>query len=70
MQAEKKIQTHKSAEADMEAESGTAFLPDRLMNPGKYEPMLPTTEEHTAAENKLLKLFFSDYWGEPERAPH
>ena len=57
MQAEKKIQTHKSAEADMEAESGTGFLPDRLMNPGKYEPMLPTTEEHTAGENKLLKFF-------------
>ena len=34
----------------MEAESDTGFLPDRLINPGEYEPVLPTTEEHTAAE--------------------
>ena len=38
------------AEANMEAESDTGSLPDRLINPGEYEPMLPTTEEHTAAE--------------------
>ena len=37
-------------EADMEAESDTSSLPDRLINPGEYEPVLPTTEEHTAAE--------------------
>ena len=46
------IQT-RQAEAYVEAESGTGFLPDLLMNPGKYKPVLPTTEEHTAAENKL-----------------
>ena len=34
----------------MEAESDTGFLPDHLINPGEYEPVLPTTEEHTAAE--------------------
>ena len=34
----------------METESDTGFLPDRLINPGEYEPVLPTTEEHTAAE--------------------
>ena len=42
--------TTSEAEADVEAESDTGFLPDRLMNPGEYEPVLPTTEEHTAAE--------------------
>ena len=35
------------AEADVEAESDTGSLPDRLINPGEYEPLLPTTEEHT-----------------------
>ena len=38
------------AEADVEAESDTGFLPDRLINKGEYEPVLLTTEEHTAAE--------------------
>ena len=38
------------AEADMEAETDTGSLPDRLMNPGEYEPVPPTTEEHTVAE--------------------
>ena len=38
------------AEAEVETESDTGFLPDRLINPGEYEPVLPTTEEHTAAE--------------------
>ena len=38
------------AEADVEAESVTGSLPDRLINPGEYKPALPTTEEHTAAE--------------------
>ena len=38
------------AEADVETESDTGSLPDRLINPGEYEPVLLTTEEHTAAE--------------------
>ena len=38
------------AKADVEAESDTGSLPDRLINPGEYEPMLTTTEEHTNAE--------------------
>ena len=38
------------AKADVEAESDTGSLPDRLINPGDYEPVLPTAEEHTAAE--------------------
>ena len=38
------------AEADVEAESDTGSLPDGLINPGEYELLLPTTEEHTAAE--------------------
>ena len=39
------------AEADVETESDTDSLPDWLINPGEYEPVLPTTEEHTAAES-------------------
>ena len=42
--------THQ-CESDVEAESDTGSLPDRLINPGEYEPLLPTTEEHTAAEH-------------------
>ena len=38
------------AEADVEAESDTGSLPDRLIHPEEYEPVLPTTEERTAAE--------------------
>ena len=38
------------AEADVEAESDTDSLPDRLINPREYEPVLPTTEEHSTAE--------------------
>ena len=37
-------------EADVETVSDIGSLPDRLVNPGEYEPVLPTTEEHTAAE--------------------
>ena len=40
-------------ESDVEAESDTGSLPDRLINPGEYEPVLPTTEEHTTAEHKV-----------------
>ena len=36
------------AEADVEAESDTGSLPDRMINPGEYEPVLPTTKERTA----------------------
>ena len=35
------------AETDVEADD---LLPDWLINPGEYESVLPTTEEHTAAE--------------------
>ena len=38
------------AEADVEAESDTGSLPDRLINPEEYNPLPTTTEEHTAAE--------------------
>ena len=38
------------AEADMEAMLDTGSLPDRLINPGEYEPVLLTTEEHTTTE--------------------
>ena len=39
------------AEADVETESDTGPLPDRLINPGEYEPVLPSTEVHTTAEH-------------------
>ena len=39
------------AETDVESEADTDSLPDRLINPGEYEPLLPTTEEHTTAEH-------------------
>ena len=45
------IRDTRQCEADVEAESVTGSLPDRMINPGEYEPLLPTTEEHTAAEN-------------------
>ena len=38
------------AETDVEAQSDTGLLPDRLVNPEEYEPLIPTTEEHTVAE--------------------
>ena len=38
------------AETDVEAVSNTGSLPDRLINPVEYEPLLATTEECTAAE--------------------
>ena len=34
-------------EADVETDSVTNSLPDRLVNPGEYEPVQSTTEEHT-----------------------
>ena len=37
-------------EVDVEAESDTGSLLDRLINPEEYEPLLPTRVEHTAAE--------------------
>ena len=43
--------THRGqAEADTEAESDTGSLPDRLINPGEYKPVLQVRREHTAAE--------------------
>ena len=40
------------AETAVEAESDTGSLPDRLMNPEEYEPVLIlTTEEYTVAES-------------------
>ena len=38
------------AETDTEAESDTGSLPDRLINPEEYEPVLLTAKKHTAAE--------------------
>ena len=38
------------AEVDVVAESDADSLPDRLINPGEYEPVLPTREEHSTAE--------------------
>ena len=38
-------------ETNLEAESDTSALPDRLINPEEYEPVLPSTEECTAGES-------------------
>ena len=38
------------AEVAVETESDTESLPDRLINTEEYEPMVPTAEEHTAAQ--------------------
>ena len=43
-------QYHISSWADVETESDTESLPDRMINPGEYEPMVPTAEEHIAAD--------------------
>ena len=45
-------------EADMEADSDTGSLPDRLINPGEYEPVLPTTEhaEHVTTSEDPRRL--------------
>ena len=37
--------------ADVQSESDTGSLPDRLVNPQEYEPVLSTRREHTAAES-------------------
>ena len=52
------------AEAAVRAESDTDSLPDRMINPEEYEPVLPTTEEHTAAESTVNKELVSE---EPRR---
>ena len=38
------------AKSDAFADSDYSFLPDRLINPGEYEPLLPTTAKHAAVE--------------------
>ena len=43
------------AEADVETESDAGSLPDWLINPREYKPVLPTTEEHTAAKPTVRK---------------
>ena len=35
---------------ETETESDTESLPDRLINPEEYEPLLQITQENTAAE--------------------
>ena len=44
------------AEAEVEAESDTDSLPDRLVNPEDYEPLLHTTEGHASVEPTEDKL--------------
>ena len=50
--------TTRSDQTDVESDTGS--LPDRLINPGKYEPVLPTTEEHTVAEHTENKESVSE----------
>ena len=44
------VQAIKHTGTDVEDESCIDSLPDRVLNPEEYEPLLPTTEEHTAAD--------------------
>jgi len=37
-------------QADREAEFITESLPDRIMNPGEYDPMLPVAAQYSVAE--------------------
>jgi len=48
--------TRPTSEAeDVETESETGSLPDQLINPGEYQPVLPTTEEHTLLSTRKTK---------------
>ena len=49
------------AETDVKTESDSGLLPDRLVNPGEYEPVLATTDEHTAAEHTRNKEPDNEY---------
>ena len=40
-------------EADVKAVSNTGSLPDRLINPEEYEPLLIISNEHTAADTTV-----------------
>ena len=44
------FQGTRQSETDLQAEFDISTLPDRLINPGEYEPLLPTRQKHTAAE--------------------
>ena len=37
-------------DGETETESDSDSLPDRLVNPGEYEPLLQTAQEQTAAK--------------------
>ena len=44
------VQAIKHTGTDVEDEPCIDSLPDRLISPEEYEPLLPTTDQHTAAE--------------------
>ena len=39
------------ANANVESTSDTDSMPDRMINPGEYEPLLPNTNKHTVANS-------------------
>ena len=43
--------TRPNSEAEADVEADTDFLPDRLINPERYEPLQPTTEEREPTES-------------------
>ena len=43
--------TRHTSQAEADVEADTDSLPDRLINPEMYEPVLPTTEEHETTES-------------------
>ena len=42
-------------DTDVESECDTGSLPDRLINPQEYEPVLPTIGERTTADSTESK---------------
>ena len=44
------VKATRQAETNVDTESDAGSLPDRLINPGEYEPMILTTEEHTSTD--------------------
>ena len=49
------LPTGHGSQAETNLEDESSSLPDRLINPEEYEPVLPTTEERTAAKSTKSK---------------
>jgi len=54
------------AKPNVEATFDIESLPDRLINPEEYEPLIPNTNEHTVGESTDSKVSITE---EPRRLP-